>query len=58
MSVYEYFQALKAGVQTDPTVSVQMHIGFRIVTLIEDYLTDPTCGNAGVLLILPAHMDV
>lgn len=58
VSVYDYFQALQVGKQKDPTVSVQMHIGFRIVTLLEDYLTDPTCGNAGVLLILPAHIDV
>lgn len=54
----EYYQALVDGVLNDPTVSVQQKIGFHLSGLMKDYLSDPTCGNAGVLLVLPADVDV
>jgi GNAT superfamily N-acetyltransferase len=53
-SLEEYYLALKNGDLKDPTVSVQQKIGFNMVALMTDYLSDPTCGNAGVLLVLPA----
>ena len=54
----KYYQALVDGVLKDPTVSVQQKIGFKLCGLMKDYLSDPTCGNAGVLLVLPANLDV
>jgi GNAT superfamily N-acetyltransferase len=54
----KYYQAWVDGVLKDPTVSVQQKIGFKLCGLMKDYLSDPTCGNAGVLLVLPANLDV
>jgi len=54
----KYYLALVDGVLKDPTVSVQQKIGFKLCGLMKDYLSDPTCGNAGVLLVLPANLDV
>jgi len=57
-SLEEYYQALKNGDLMDPTVSVQQKIGFNMISLMTDYLSDPTCGNAGVLLVLPSSVEV
>jgi len=54
----KYYLALVDGVLKDPTVSVQQKIGFKLCGLMKNYLSDPTCGNAGVLLVLPANLDV
>jgi len=54
----EYYQALVEGKLKDPTVSVQQKIGFKLCGLMKEYLSDPTCGNAGVLLVLPPSVDV
>lgn len=51
MSVRTYFEKVKAHELFDPTVSVQEKIGFRIVSLMENYLNDPTCGNAGAVIV-------
>jgi hypothetical protein len=47
-----------AGARRDPTVSVQMGIGFEPRGLLADYIDDPVCGGYGVLLVLPAARDV
>ncbi len=57
-SVRAYFEAVQQGEINDPTVSVQLRMGFCILALIEDYLNDPTCGHAGVLMALPAGATV
>jgi len=54
MSLEAYFEALKAGTLTDPTVSVQQKMGGKIQRLIHNYLDDPQCGNGGVMMILRA----
>lgn len=54
----EYYAALIAGKRNDPTVSVQMKIGFEPLGLIPNYLNDPTCGNYGVLLKLPVEKSM
>lgn len=58
LSVEEYFEQVKSGKLFDPTVSVQQRIGFQVVSLINNYLHDETCGNAGALLVLPAAKDI
>ena len=54
----EYYAELIAGKRNDPTVSVQMKIGFEPLGLIPNYLDDPTCGNYGVLLKLPVEKSI
>ena len=54
MSIEEYYEKVKNKELFDPTVSVQQRIGFEIVGLMKDYLNDPTCGNAGAVIVLGA----
>ena len=58
LSLESYYDAVVAGRRNDPTLSVQMAIGFEPRGLVPGYLDDPTCGNAGVLLVLPADKTV
>ncbi len=58
MSIEEYYGAVNNGTSFDPTVSVQQKIGFEIKGLMKDYLNDPTCGNAGALLVLDASKEI
>jgi len=53
-----YFKQLQAGEVYDPTVSTQMRIGFEARALLPDYVTDPTCDNYGVLIVLDADKTV
>lgn len=55
LSIDAYYEKVASGELFDPTVSVQMKIGFEIKKLMKEYLNDPTCGNAGALLMLPAE---
>ena len=55
MGIEEYFERVKNREIFDPTVSVQQKIGFEIIGLMKDYLNDPTCGNAGAVIILGAE---
>lgn len=50
VSALQYFEELKTGTRTDPTLTPQMKIGFEPVSLIPGYLNDPTCGGYGVLI--------
>lgn len=52
MDIDTYYQKVKNHEIFDPTVSVQEKIGFEIVGLMKDYLNDPTCGNAGAIIVL------
>ncbi|MCY7409152.1 MAG: putative toxin-antitoxin system toxin component, PIN family [Chitinophagales bacterium] len=58
MSVEEYYEKVKQGEMFDPTVSVQKKVGFEIVGLMKDYLNDPTCGNAGAVIVLAADKKI
>lgn len=53
MTIDEYYQKVKNHELFDPTVSVQEKVGFEIVGLMKDYLNDPTCGNAGAVIVMP-----
>lgn len=53
LSIDEYYAKVKAHEIFDPTVSVQEKVGFRILMLMKDYLNDPTCGNAGAVIVKP-----
>ena len=49
-----YYRRLTAGDLFDPTVTVQMRLGFRPLGLITGYVRDLRCAGYGVLLALPA----
>ena len=52
MTGEEYYAELVSGKRKDPTLSAQMHLGFEPIGLIPEYLSDPVCGNYGVLIRL------
>jgi GNAT superfamily N-acetyltransferase len=57
-SIDEYYAKVVAKELVDPTVSMQMKIGFEPVGLVHNYLVDPTCGNACVRLVIPTEKDI
>lgn len=54
----EYYRQVVAGEAFDPTVSVQLRLGFRARALLADYVSDPVCRGYGVFLLLPAEVPV
>ncbi len=58
MEAGAYYAELLDGKRSDPTISVQLRIGFRPRGLIPDYVSDPACAGYGVLLVLPADVAV
>lgn len=56
--IHAYFDLVRNRKHFDPTLTVQMNAGFDPISLIEDYLDDPRCGNAGVFLALPLEKEV
>lgn len=57
-TIDEYLNRVKAGELFDPTVSIQQKMGFEVVQLIPNHLSDPLCGNYGVLMKLPVHREL
>ncbi len=51
MSPREYAEKVRRGELQDPTVSMQMHRGFRAAGVIEDYENDPEAGNCAMLIV-------
>jgi predicted N-acetyltransferase YhbS len=58
MSAEAYYEAVLAGRIRDPTLSMQMKVGFEPRGLLANYLHDPVCDNYGVLLVLGAEKNV
>lgn len=58
MTARAYYEDLRAGRRTDPTLTMQQSIGFEIRALVADYLNDPVCDNYSVLIVLDASRDV
>jgi GNAT superfamily N-acetyltransferase len=58
MSAETYYEGLKSGAISDPTLSAQMRIGFELRGLIPNYLNDPVCDNYGVCIVLDRDKDV
>ncbi|MCC5875437.1 MAG: GNAT family N-acetyltransferase [Candidatus Sumerlaeia bacterium] len=58
MTIDQYFEEVRAGERVDPTISAQLRVGFELGPLVKNYLSDPTCGNAGAMIVLPAEKDV
>lgn len=51
MDVVEYGTRVIAGDIKDPTVTMQMNRGFRPVSVVTDYHSEPAAGDAGVLIV-------
>jgi GNAT superfamily N-acetyltransferase len=51
VSIEQYYQQVAAGQRVDPTVSMQMRVGFVVVELLQDYIDDPASGNATALIV-------
>ncbi len=58
LSAEEYFEKIKSKELFDPTVSVQMKMGFEPQLLIPNYLSDPICDDYGILLTLDKNKHV
>jgi 4-aminobutyrate aminotransferase/(S)-3-amino-2-methylpropionate transaminase len=58
MPAEQYYEGVLAGRIRDPTLSVQMNIGFEPRGLLANYLNDPVCDNYSVLLVLDSEKPV
>jgi GNAT superfamily N-acetyltransferase len=58
MPVERYYEGVRAGRIWDPTVSMQMNVGFETRGLLANYLNDPVCDNYSVLLVLESGKSV
>ncbi|HYK61617.1 MAG TPA: aminotransferase class III-fold pyridoxal phosphate-dependent enzyme [Bryobacteraceae bacterium] len=58
MSAEEYYQGVVSGRIKDPTLSMQMNVGFEPRALLANYLNDPICDNYSVLLVLDSTKGV
>ena len=50
----QYLEEVRAGRVTDPTLSMQLSVGFEVRCLLPNHLHDPLSGNHSVLITLPA----
>ncbi|MFN8447451.1 MAG: hypothetical protein U0521_02340 [Anaerolineae bacterium] len=51
MTVEAYAREVAAGRLSDPTLSMQISVGFRLRGLMYDYVTDPRSDNAVSLIV-------
>jgi GNAT superfamily N-acetyltransferase len=58
MTMQTYYAELLAGTRSDPTISVQRHLGFEMRGLIPGYINDETCDRYGIVLVLSAEREV
>jgi GNAT superfamily N-acetyltransferase len=58
MTASDYYAGVVAGRISDPTLSMQLHIGFTPRGLVPNYVNDPVCDNYCVLLVLGADQDI
>jgi 4-aminobutyrate aminotransferase/(S)-3-amino-2-methylpropionate transaminase len=58
MSAEQYYADVVAGRISDPTLSMQLRVGFEPRALLANYLNDPVCDNYSVLIVLGADREV
>ena len=51
MSIETYVDKVKDGEIFDPTVSVQLKVGFTIHGIINNYVDDPSCDNKAAFIV-------
>ncbi len=55
MTAEDYYEGVVAGRIVDPTLSMQLRVGFEPRALLANYLNDPVCDNYSVLIVLDAE---
>jgi len=58
MTAEQYYDAVLTGRIKDPTLSMQLRVGFEPRALVANYLNDPVCDNYSVLIVLDAGKNV
>ena len=58
ISAEDYYAEVVAGRRTDPTLSMQLGVGFEPRALLKDYLNDPVSDNYSALLVLDAAKEL
>jgi len=58
MAAQAYYDGVVSGHINDPTLSIQLGVGFEPRALLANYLNDPVCDNYAVLIVLGADKDV
>ena len=58
VSAEDYYADVVAGRRTDPTLSMQLGVGFEPRALLKDYLNDPVSDNYSALLVLDTAKDL
>jgi 4-aminobutyrate aminotransferase / (S)-3-amino-2-methylpropionate transaminase / 5-aminovalerate transaminase len=58
MSADAYYEGVVAGRINDPTLSMQLAVGFEPRALLANYLNDPVSDSYSVLIVLAADKDV
>lgn len=51
MPVEEYVEKVKAGELFDPTLSIQLKVGFKVHGIIQNYVDDPSCDNKAAFIV-------
>jgi 4-aminobutyrate aminotransferase/(S)-3-amino-2-methylpropionate transaminase len=58
MTAQDYYAGVVEGRIKDPTLSMQINVGFEPRGLLANYITDPVCDNYSVLLVLDSAKSV
>src|SRR5688500_8017043 len=58
MAAEDYYAGVVAGRIKDPTLSMQLGLGFEPRALLKEYLHDPVSDNYSALIVLDAGKDV
>ena len=58
ITAQQYYEGVVSGGIKDPTLSMQMKVGFEPRALLANYINDPVCDNYSVLLVMDASKDV
>ncbi len=53
LTVEDYVTKVVAGELFDPTVTIQLKVGFKVHGIIQDYVDDPSCGNKAAFIVWP-----
>lgn len=51
MPVETYVEKVKRGQLFDPTVSVQLKVGWEIYGILYDYVDEPSCANKAAFIV-------
>jgi GNAT superfamily N-acetyltransferase len=51
LPIDEYVARVVDGRLVDPTLTAQLRCGFRVHGIIQNYVTDPSCGNKAAFLV-------